>query len=98
MNAGKIAGPRVIEHDIAEGILSWVAVLAFQDIVIDQIGIFKQRGDGIEAEAGHTALEPEGIDVFKSLADFRIIPIQVGLLDVELVIVVLVRLLIPFPG
>ncbi len=74
-----------------------LAVLVEQHVLVAHLGIFKERGDGVEAEAGHAALEPEADDVFERLVDLRIVPVEVGLLDVELVVVVLARLLDPTP-
>ena len=37
-------------------------------------------------------------DVLERLVDLRVVPVQIGLLDVELVVVVLARFSVPLPG
>ncbi len=71
--------------------------LSFSYVFIAHLRIFKQRCDGVEAEAGNALLEPERDDVFESLVNLGIVPVEVGLLDIELVVVVLARLLVPLP-
>ena len=98
MNAGQIVGARVVERDIAVVIQEGLAVLVVQHVFVSHLRIFKERRDGVEAETSHTLLEPEGDDVFEGLVDLGIVPVEVGLLNVELVVVVLARLLVPLPG
>ena len=71
--------------------------LSSTHVFVAHLGIFKERGDRVEAEAAHPALEPEADDVFERLVDLGIVPVEVGLLDIKLVVVVLAGLGVPLP-
>ena len=53
--------------------------------------------DDVHAEAVHALVQPEAHDVVDLFADLRVLPVQVGLLDGEVVQVELAGRLVPFP-
>ena len=98
MDFGEIAGACVLQSDVAKCVCGALAILVERNIFIPQLRIFEQRGDGVEAETGYAFFEPEGENVFEGLVDLGVVPVKVRLLDIELMIVVLARFLVPLPG
>ena len=64
---------------------------------VAELGVFKEGGDGVEAEAGDAAIEPEAHGVEHGFLDGGVAPVEVGLLDVEEVVVELVDGRDPLP-
>ncbi len=81
MNLGEVVGVDVFEVGIALG----VECRRFRARC--GVAVFEECGDGVEAEAGDAAVEPEAHGVEHGLLDGGIAPVEVGLLHVELVIV-----------
>ena len=65
---------------------------------VAQLWVFEEGGDGVEAEAGDAAVEPEPHGAEHGFLDCGIAPVEVGLLLVELVVVELVDGGDPLPG
>ena len=91
MNFRQIVGVLVPNVGIAEGILSrknWIVV---------QARIFEQARHRIHTESRDPLIQPEPEHVIHCFSHFRISPIQVGLLDIEMVVIPLARLCIKLP-
>ncbi len=91
MDIGEIAGVDVFEVGITLG----VEAAGFR--LVAELGVFEEGGDGVETEAGYAAVEPEAHGVEAGFLDGRVAPVEVGLLNVELVIVELVDRRDPLP-
>ena len=65
--------------------------------VLGEGEILRDQVDDVHAEAVHALVQPEAHDVVDLFADLRVLPVQVGLLDGEVVQVELVGRLVPFP-
>ena len=61
-------------------------------------GMFKDGADGIQAEAIHPQVEPKTHCIPHGLFEFRVAPVEVGLLFEEVVVVVLAGLRVVLPG
>ena len=97
MHAGQDSVLRLSGLPVAISVDDGFAVFILEHIFVGEAGIFEKRGNGVEAEAGHAALQPEADDVLEGLVDLGVVPVQVGLLDIELVVVVLAGLFVPLP-
>ena len=73
-------------------------VLCRRDRVIAQLAVLDDAVCYIDAEAGHTAIEPEAIDVIEGVAHLRIPPVEVGLLGEKVMQVVLAGPGVERPG
>ena len=78
----------------------WIAELggARKNRIVTEVGIFEQRVDCVQPEAGDAALVPPARHIEHGFLDCGIIPVQVWLLGVEVVVVELVRDRIELPG
>ncbi len=85
VNFGEVVGVFVLDVRVAEG------VEAGLDGVVVEVGVFEEARDGVDAEAVDPFVHPEAEDVHHGLHDFWVAPVEVGLLDVEVVVVVLLR-------
>ena len=81
----------------AESVDHRFAVLVLDHALVGQIWILEQGSDGVEPEAANAALQPEADDVLECLMHLGVVPVQVRLLNIELVVVVLACLLVPLP-
>ncbi len=66
--------------------------------IIAQLGVFKERGDGVQTEAGDPTVEPEPHHVEHGSFHRGVTPVQIGLLFIELVVVELLAGRNPLPG
>src|ERR1700730_7334050 len=66
--------------------------------VVGQVGIFEERVNGIETEAGNAALVPEARDVEHGVFYRGIAPVEVGLLGIKIVVIVLAGFFVEGPG
>ena len=64
-----------------------ILVLARQNGIVVQVGIFEERVDRVQAEARNAALVPPARDVEHRLLDRGIAPVQVRLFRIEKVVV-----------
>ena len=97
VDAGQVVGLRVVQLRVAVCIDDRVAVLVLDDAFIGQLRVLKKVRNCIEPEPAHPALQPEADDVLEGLMHLGVIPVQVRLLDIELVVVVLPRTRVPLP-
>ena len=65
--------------------------------VIGEGEVLRNQVDDVHTEAVHALVQPEAHDVVDLFADLRVLPVQVGLLDGEVVQVELAGRLVPFP-
>ena len=65
--------------------------------VLGEGKVLGNQVDDVHAEAVHALVEPEAHDVVDLFADLRVLPVQVGLLDGEVVQVELAGRLVPLP-
>ena len=98
MHARLVVGLRLIQLRVAVGVDHRLAVLVLDYAFIGQLGILEEVDDCVEAKAAHATLQPEAHDVLEGLMYFGVVPVQVRLLDVELVVVILARRWVPLPG
>ena len=85
VDLGEIVGVDVVELGVALGVEAGCG-----DGFVAELRVFEEGGDGVEAEAGDAAVEPEVHGVEHGFFDGGVAPVEVGLLLVELVIVELV--------
>src|SRR2546423_10753309 len=74
------------------------SIFARKDGIIMKIGVFKKPGNSIYAESRRAPIEPEAHDVIHCFTHFRIAPIQVRLLYIEIVVIPLTGFLVEGPG
>ena len=79
-------------------VLVAVGVCSGQKRVVVEIRIFEEARDGVEAEAGDAAIQPEAHHVVHRFADFGIAPVEVGLLGIKMVVIELAGPRVEFPG
>ena len=65
--------------------------------VLGEGEVLRNQVDDVHAEAVHALVQPEAHDVVDLFADLRVLPVQVGLLDGEVVQVELAGRLVPLP-
>src|ERR1700676_2992646 len=66
--------------------------------IVGQAGIFEERVNGIETEAGNAALVAEARHVEHGVFYRGIAPVEVGLLGIKIVVIVLAGFFVEGPG